>query len=388
MNNMKKFLVFGVLIFALLSQSVFASFTDVPSDYKFFKSIDWMEKNGVVEGYGDGNFGVDQLVSRAEFLKMLYGAMGTVTFDYAGKVPFTDVFAGDWYFKYVKKAYADGIINGYPDGTFGPNNTINLAESVKIVANAFLEVDVLYGNGSTYKPCEFDSSQDPHSPDASFDTGAWSWKYIYVTDNLCIIPSTTNVSGNWGFDISRMVTRSNVAEMIYRAKAVHDNVVYPATQGKKYKKYDGNIVPTDLLIFNTFDVADLKVGMEIGDLTVKSFGPFNADFGAIAYNNLKVVFEGEMTVAGKYTDTTNNPGAFGPITCFYPNITSDAEMPHLVNDELSNQWFCFNNIEFAQSKLGTGKTLDEITIGIKNYTYIRYPSEVSPTADLVEVMAE
>lgn len=376
---MKKFLAGGILIFALLSQSAFASFTDVPSNYKFFTSISWMEKNGVVQGYEDGTFGINKNVNRAEFLKMLYETMGTTSFNESVSLPFSDVPADAWYTKYVKKAYADGIVNGYPDGTFKPDNNINLAEAVKIVANAFLDVNAIYGTGTAYKPCEFNSAQDPHSPDARFDTGAWSWKYIYAADNLCVISSTTDSSGNWGFDIARLVNRGDMAEMLYRAKAVHDD----EKQYNEYKKYDGNMKPVDLFTFNEFNVADLKVGLKIGDLTVKSFGPFDPTFSAIANNNLKVVFEGEMTVTGKYVSTGVEMGCD---PAFYPDKKSDAKMPHLVNDELSNQWFCFNNIDFTKSKLGSNKSLDGVIVKIKNYTYNRFPSEGGSTADLVDTV--
>jgi len=103
---------------------------------------------------------------------------------------------------------------------------------------------------------------------------------------------------------------------------------------------------------------------------------------------LKVVFEGEMTVAGKYIDTADTTGAFGPTICFYPDFESAAGMPHVKNDEVPGQWFCFSNEGFVQSKFGVGKTLDEITVGIKNYTYVRYPSEASSSAELAMVMAD
>ena len=167
--------------------------------------------------------------------------------------------------------------------------------------------------------------------------------------------------------------------MIYRAKVVHDNAM---------KKYNSEMKPTDLLDFQEFNVKDLKVGMKMGDLTVKSFGPFNADYSAIAKNNVRVVFEGQTMITGKYIDTANDPGAFGPTTCFYPDAKSDAAMPHVVDDEMSNQWFCFKDMALAQLKFGPGNTWEKITIVIKNYTYVRYPSDMASSADLVMVNAE
>ena len=94
---MKKFTILSVLIFALTAQAAFASFTDIPSDYKFYEAIHWMQKNAVVQGYPDGTFGVNQKVNRAEILKMLYETMGTVDYDFMVKIPFKDVSSTEWY---------------------------------------------------------------------------------------------------------------------------------------------------------------------------------------------------------------------------------------------------------------------------------------------------
>ena len=47
---------------------------------------------------------------------------------------FSDVHAGDWFAKDVDAMTGDGLLRGYPDGTFRPNDTITAAEFVSVVA--------------------------------------------------------------------------------------------------------------------------------------------------------------------------------------------------------------------------------------------------------------
>lgn len=70
---MKKYIVSIVsLLILVVPQTVFASFTDVSSDYHLYDSINWLQEQGVVVGYSDGTYRPDDDVNRVEFLKMLY----------------------------------------------------------------------------------------------------------------------------------------------------------------------------------------------------------------------------------------------------------------------------------------------------------------------------
>jgi hypothetical protein len=252
-----------------------------------------MQKNGVVEGYSDGTFRPGQQITRAEFLKIMLetaGIPGQPAMDSGSNADYKDIPLEDWdswYYPYVNAADGLGIISGYPDRTFRPNSPINYAEALKIVTNVFFDVDTLYAGGGerAFTGCglEFDGIDSMWGDE-------WFFKYLYVADNLCILP---NYSG-YGFDINMDFNRSDMAELSYRAKAVQDY----KSSNREYKKYDDTMKPDDLLTFNEFEVGDLKVGLKVGDLTVKSFGPFDADFGAIANDNLKVIFEGETQISG------------------------------------------------------------------------------------------
>ena len=65
-------------------------------------------------------------------LAMVVGLLPTFAFAAPGNFP--DVPTGEWYYNDVQKAANTGLINGYPDGTFGPNRNMTYAEAVKLAA--------------------------------------------------------------------------------------------------------------------------------------------------------------------------------------------------------------------------------------------------------------
>ena len=85
----------------------------------------------VVNGVDHNSFGPSNDATRAEFLKMALLNAGYDVDDADGE-EFTDVSSGDWYYEYVSFAYEEGFVEGYRDDTFLPNNRINRAEALVI----------------------------------------------------------------------------------------------------------------------------------------------------------------------------------------------------------------------------------------------------------------
>jgi uncharacterized protein YgiM (DUF1202 family) len=92
---------------------------------------------GYVSGYPDGSFKPNAAVTRAELAVMVVQA-----FHLAGGQPaggqnnhvFKDVSARDWFAPAVNAALADGIVSGYPDGTFRPRKSVNRQEAACMLA--------------------------------------------------------------------------------------------------------------------------------------------------------------------------------------------------------------------------------------------------------------
>ncbi|MGM9565859.1 S-layer homology domain-containing protein [Evtepia sp.] len=108
-----------------------SSYSDVEADDWFNNAICTLSKAGILSGYEDGSFHPNGKITRAEF-----ATIASRFFEYADENienPFSDVEEGAWYYKYIMAASEMGLINGYPDGTFGPEKLITRAEAVTIV---------------------------------------------------------------------------------------------------------------------------------------------------------------------------------------------------------------------------------------------------------------
>jgi len=112
----------------------FAAFPDVGGSTPYHEAISSLASKGVVEGYADGSFRPDTLVNRAELLKILLESRGE--FAEGGSHCFPDV-NKEWFAPYVCAAEEEGIVGGYPDGTFKPEKVVNFVEAAKIFSLAY-----------------------------------------------------------------------------------------------------------------------------------------------------------------------------------------------------------------------------------------------------------
>jgi hypothetical protein len=114
-------------------------FTDVPPTHWAYNYVMAAKQAGIISGYGDGRFGPEDLVTRAQIGKMVTNTRGLT---YTGGLPeFSDVPPTHWAYNYVMAARQYGIISGYGDGRFGPEDQATRAQSSKMVANMMLIPD-------------------------------------------------------------------------------------------------------------------------------------------------------------------------------------------------------------------------------------------------------
>ena len=111
------------------SQTVENSFDDVPADAWYVTEVSTLARLGVFVGQAPGIFAPDSAISRAEF------ATVCARFDQSGAAEdrdFSDI-GGHWAEQYIRQAAALGWVQGYPDGTFGPDRPITRAEAVTMI---------------------------------------------------------------------------------------------------------------------------------------------------------------------------------------------------------------------------------------------------------------
>ena len=99
-------------------------------DPEFKDIVDLFVGAGVIDGYPDGTFGGNRGITRAEFVKIASVLLNLT--ETSGSVRFDDV-NGHWAEGYIKLFADRGYINGYPDGTFQPDSNVSRAEIVTII---------------------------------------------------------------------------------------------------------------------------------------------------------------------------------------------------------------------------------------------------------------
>lgn len=97
-------------------------------------AVNDMGSRMIVEGVGNGSFSPDRAVTRAEFTAVVVRGLGLRPEN--GASPFMDMHNEDWYNGAVRTAHAYGLINGFEDGSFHPNETITREQAMVILAKA------------------------------------------------------------------------------------------------------------------------------------------------------------------------------------------------------------------------------------------------------------
>ena len=107
------------------------SYSDVPAQSWYTSQVATLTNGGILAGYKDGTFRPQQYITRAEFATI------AALFFHAPEVEddaFTDI-SDSWARDYINRAAKLGLISGYKDGTFRPQNQITRAEVMKIINN-------------------------------------------------------------------------------------------------------------------------------------------------------------------------------------------------------------------------------------------------------------
>lgn len=113
------------------------SFTDVPETAYYAAAVAWASENGITNGTGHGCFSPDLSISRQELMTMLYryaahmGGDVSARQELEGVSDLADI--APWAMEAVSWAYAERLLNGFPDDTLRPLNTATRAQTAAIL---------------------------------------------------------------------------------------------------------------------------------------------------------------------------------------------------------------------------------------------------------------
>lgn len=259
------------MVYALEPSS---SFSDVYSDHEYLSDIEYLKVKNIVEGYEvdiDGEkiqqFRPDYQINRAELVKIIIETLySDEEIAKCTTVSFSDVKAEDWFAKYVCMAKLKGIVDGYPDGTFRPDQAINFAEAAKIITNA-LQL----------------SKKTPTSGEE------WFVPFVRSLEVRKGIPESIR-----SFD--KVITRGEMARMIHAAKEVIQETSISYNTVNERSQLEAQLPQID-----SCDVLIDKLGLN----DQESYYPPMADgFGDMAVTS-------QPEEAGAPAPTTTNGGAGG-----------------------------------------------------------------------------
>lgn len=143
------------------------SFPDVKEGDWFYESVQYATLHGIMNGYGDGSFGPDDGLAREQAAGVMYNYLGDGAI--ASPCAQTDVAQGEWYANAVNWAVDNGVMSGYGDGTtFGVGDTLTREQIACVLANA------AHADTSSESTTLLDSMPDALSVD-SWARGGVAW---------------------------------------------------------------------------------------------------------------------------------------------------------------------------------------------------------------------
>ena len=191
------------LLLSLLVQipvSYAKEYSDLDKNSFYYKAVETFTAEGILEGYPDGSFKPNQPINRAEALKVI---LKTFNKD-AAELPaekFPDVNEGDWFYDFVRQGLKHKIIEGYVDGTFKPGNQVLYSESLKMG---------LVGKGIDVSEVSFAEFHP------SVKAEDWFAKHFVYANNLGMI----ELEANGALNPNKAYTRGEFVDLIFKIRSI------------------------------------------------------------------------------------------------------------------------------------------------------------------------
>jgi len=140
-----------------------SAFTDADPTAWYHDGVHYVLENGIMSGLGNGQFAPNDTTSRAMLAQILYNMEGKPAI--RSGIPFEDVSESDWYAMAISWAESNGIIGGYGNGKFGPNDDLTREQLVTIMYRYAKDkgIDVSVGENTNIL-----------SYDDAFDVSEWA----------------------------------------------------------------------------------------------------------------------------------------------------------------------------------------------------------------------
>ncbi|PGY80195.1 cell surface protein [Bacillus cereus] len=169
-------------------------FSDVPANHWSTKAIYDLTNRKVVQGYGNNIFGFGDNVTRGQVARMIYMYVKPADADASFKNPFTDI-KGHLFEKEILALAKAGLVNGFGDGKYGPDDILTREQMAQVLTNAF-----------KFKATKTTSFTD-------IDKNSWALKAISALEENGV---TIGTGGNM-YSPYTNVTREQYSQFLYNS---------------------------------------------------------------------------------------------------------------------------------------------------------------------------
>ena len=335
-----------------------STFEDVKTGYWFYKEVETLYNSGIVDGTGENKFSPDEPVTRAEFAVM---AARWAELDYEGGNVFDDVPVGHWAYSYINAAAKAGWVEGYPDGSFRPDEPISRAEVVRLVngmINRSVTLDKLKELGVE---CPYNDLPETHWAycdlmEATVSHSAEEWHGLSYNDGVynIIIEKFVDMSGK---ELAETVTTAGKEETSPKAIPAYEYRGYIRTVTYQYT--NGDAIPS---IEKTANVKTANVG----DTLTYTVGLTNDKAASSAWKEVVLTDElpdgltfvdSSVYVDDKSAEHSFKAGVLSvPVGDIAAGQTVTVTFKATVNNDMYNQ--TIYNTAFAEGKNGIVKDED------------------------------
>lgn len=205
MKNIFKILT-AMLVFSVALPAMAFQFPDVPTNHWAAEQMDILSDKGVIVGYPDGTFRPDENVTRAEFASMAIKALGQEHTSVAQPVNFTDITEDFWAYDAIQKSVFFDLISCPPSGEpFRPDDTVTRAESITVAVNALTTEQISEAKAKEVLSKYADAASVPES----FLIPAGKSEIL----NMLVVMPT---DGKASLEPTRPATRAEVSVILYK----------------------------------------------------------------------------------------------------------------------------------------------------------------------------
>ena len=131
------------------------SFADVPAAAWYADAVQYVYENGLMTGVSESEFAPDGTATRVQIVTILWRLAGSPVVNYAMR--YADADEGAWYGEAVRWAASTGVVTGYTESSFGPNDAIT-REQLAAILYRYIKTQGQGFTGMWYFPLRYDDA--------------------------------------------------------------------------------------------------------------------------------------------------------------------------------------------------------------------------------------